>query len=146
VIGLLAGELGEVTTSNFTPRAIYAFFHLLVFGSLVGFVAYTWLLGHVSITQAGTYAYVNPVIAILVGWRLGGEEISGWILGGMGLILSGVALVRSGGLVHTHGSGASEEEHQLVAQAGARSVGGLGPSLVLRAEESPKVTGNGQSP
>jgi len=95
VIGLLLGEGRELAWSQFTPRSVYAFFHLLIFGSLVGFVAYNWLLGHVSGPMAGTYAYVNPVVAILVGWLLNSEALTIWIVGGMGIILVGVALVRS---------------------------------------------------
>ncbi|MBY0526049.1 MAG: EamA family transporter [Gemmataceae bacterium] len=101
LIGVAAGEPAQLTADRFTLPAVYAFFHLLVVGSLVGFVAYTWLLGHVTVTQAGTYAYVNPIVAILVGWLLGGETISGWIVGGMACILAGVALVRGGG---SHGN------------------------------------------
>src|SRR5262249_24864528 len=74
---------------------VYSFFHLLVFGSLVGFVAYTWLLDHVPISQASTYAYVNPVVAILVGALLGNHRITLAMLGGVFVILTGVALVRS---------------------------------------------------
>lgn len=95
VLGLALGEAGEVTAESFTPASVYAFFHLLVVGSLIGFVAYNWLLGHVSATLVGTYAYVNPTIALVVGW-LYGEELSWWVLGGMVVILAGVALVRSG--------------------------------------------------
>ncbi len=98
LIGVMTGEPAQLATARFTLPAVYAFFHLLVVGSLVGFVAYTWLLGHVTVTQAGTYAYVNPIVAILVGWLLGGETITGWIVGGMACILAGVALVRSGGV------------------------------------------------
>src|SRR5262249_52427865 len=65
----------------------------LVVSSLVGFVAFNWLMGQVSAAQVGTYAYVNPVVAVLVG-LLDGEELTGWILGGISVILSGVALVR----------------------------------------------------
>ncbi len=95
LIGLGMGEATELTPEKFTPGAVYAFFHLLVVGSLIGFVAYNWLLGHVSATLAGTYAYVNPVIAVLVG-GLWGEIIDGWVIGGMAVILAGVALVRTG--------------------------------------------------
>jgi drug/metabolite transporter (DMT)-like permease len=98
VVGVLLGEVGELDAADFTPGAIYAFFHLLVVGSLIGFVAYSWLLGHVPAAQAGTYAYVNPVVAILIGWLLGGEEIGPPILAGMAIILTGVFLVRSGGV------------------------------------------------
>jgi drug/metabolite transporter (DMT)-like permease len=98
VVGLVLGEASTLTTAHFTehPTAILAFFHLLTVGALVGFVAYNWLLHHVSAAMAGTYAYVNPAVAILVGWLLGGEIITGWIIGGMVVILVGVALVRGG--------------------------------------------------
>jgi drug/metabolite transporter (DMT)-like permease len=96
LLGVLLGEGAQLTASRVTPAAVYAFVHLLIFGSLVGFVAYNWLLGHVSSTLAGTYAYVNPLVAILVGWLLGGESITGSIVAGMAVILAGVALVRSG--------------------------------------------------
>ena len=67
----------------------------LIVGSLVGFVAYNWLLGHVTAAQAGTYAYVNPAVAVLVGWA-DGEDMTPWLLAGIGVILAGVALVRGG--------------------------------------------------
>jgi len=95
VLGLALGEAGKVTADSFAWQAVYSFLHLLLFGSLVGFVAYTWLLGHVSTTQAGTYAYVTPILAIVVGGLLGDEKITGWIVGGMALILAGVALIRT---------------------------------------------------
>ena len=94
VVGSALGEWSRLHPDCFTFPAVYAFFHLLIVGSLIGFVAYTWLLGHVTAAQAGTYAYVNPVIAILVGWGVGHEPITGWIVGGMACILAGVALVR----------------------------------------------------
>jgi drug/metabolite transporter (DMT)-like permease len=98
LVGLILGETRELSAASFTTPAVFSFFYLLVVGSLVGYVAYNWLLGHVSGAMVGTYAYVNPVVAILVGWQLGKEELSPWILGGMAIILAGVALVRVGGL------------------------------------------------
>jgi drug/metabolite transporter (DMT)-like permease len=96
LIGLAIGEGEQLSHVQLTPAAVYSFFHLLVFGSLVGFVAYNWLLGHVSAALAGTYAYVNPAIALLAGWLIGGETITWWIVGGMMVVLVGVALVRDG--------------------------------------------------
>lgn len=140
LIGLALGEVTALTADSFTPGAVYAFFHLLIFGSLVGFVSYTWLLGHVSTTQAGTYAYVNPVIAILVGWLLGGEDLSGWLVGGMALILAGVALVRTGGVVQPHAQKSDPVEAEpATPQPGARALGGIGPSLVFRPTEADEV-------
>lgn len=97
LVGLVCGEWQELQLAHCSFSGIYAFFHLLIFGSLVGFVAYNWLLGQVSAAKAGTYAYVNPVIAVVVGWLLGGESITPWVLAGMAVILIGVALVKTGG-------------------------------------------------
>jgi drug/metabolite transporter (DMT)-like permease len=96
VVGLICGESRQLTPASFTPQAVGSFFYLLFAGSLIGFVAYNWLLNHTSLAMVGTYAYVNPVVAILVGWLLNGEAITLWIIGGMVIILSGVAAVRSG--------------------------------------------------
>jgi len=96
LIGVLSGEVESLTADALTPAAIFSFFYLLIVGSLIGFIAYTWLLQHVRATLAGTYAYVNPAVALLVGWLLGGETITGWLMGGLAIILAGVALVRTG--------------------------------------------------
>jgi drug/metabolite transporter (DMT)-like permease len=97
LLGLLLGEGEQWATVELTGRAYFSFLYLLICGSLIGFVAFNWLLGHVSATLVGTYAYVNPVIAILIGWQLGGEELTTRIVCGMVIILAGVALVRTGG-------------------------------------------------
>jgi drug/metabolite transporter (DMT)-like permease len=96
LLGLALGEAREVGPEALTVQAVGAFFYLLVVGSLIGFVAYTWLLRHVSAALAGTYAYVNPVVALLVGRLLGGEPITLSVAGGMLVILAGVALIRTG--------------------------------------------------
>ncbi len=95
VLGIVIGETTELRPESFTTEAVLAFFWLLIVGSLVGFVAYVWLLGHVSAALAGSYAYVNPVLAILIGWALGGETITSGMVMGLVVILAGVALVRA---------------------------------------------------
>ncbi len=75
---LISGTLGEFRTLHATqisPRTWFALVYLIVFGSLIGFTAYVWLLHHESPTKVGTYAYVNPVVAVLVGYFLGGEPL-----------------------------------------------------------------------
>ncbi|HYF40024.1 MAG TPA: EamA family transporter [Gemmatimonadales bacterium] len=67
--------------------------YLVVFGSLVGFTAYIWLLGVTSIAKAGTYAYVNPIVAVLLGWAVLHEPVTMRMLLAAGIILVGVALV-----------------------------------------------------
>jgi drug/metabolite transporter (DMT)-like permease len=96
LLALLMGEASQLTPASFTPSAVGAFFYLLTVGSLIGFLAYTWLLRHVSTTLVGTHAYVNPMVALVVGAVLNGEAITGEILAGMLIIFAGVALVRAG--------------------------------------------------
>ncbi|MBI3411738.1 MAG: EamA family transporter [Planctomycetes bacterium] len=94
VLGALTGEM-EAMPDRITPAAAGVFLYLLVFGSLLGFIAFNWLLRHVSANKVGTHGYVNPVIAVLAGW-LAGEEMHGWIVAGIGVILFGVFLIRGG--------------------------------------------------
>jgi drug/metabolite transporter (DMT)-like permease len=97
LLGVSLGEARELTPAHFTSNAVLAFFYLLVVGSLIGFVAYSWLLNHVSAVVVGTYAYVNPVVAILIGWLFSDEALGASVVSGMCIILAGVGLVRSGG-------------------------------------------------
>ncbi|MGE3806392.1 MAG: EamA family transporter [Gemmataceae bacterium] len=94
LVGLACGEGSLLAADHFNQRSALAFAYLLVVGSLIGFLAYTYLLGHVSATLVGTYAYVTPMVAVLVGWLIAGEEMSPRILIGMGIVLGSVALVR----------------------------------------------------
>ena len=67
--------------------------YLIVVGSIIGFTAYVWLLHHESPTKVGTYAYVNPVVAVLLGYLLGGEELGPRTLVGTLLILVSVVVI-----------------------------------------------------
>jgi drug/metabolite transporter (DMT)-like permease len=94
LLGIAIGE-PERLPERITPGALTVFLYLLIVGSLVGFVSFNWLLKHVSAAKVGTYAYVNPMVAVLVGWAAG-EHITGWLAGGITVILLGVFLVRGG--------------------------------------------------
>jgi drug/metabolite transporter (DMT)-like permease len=91
LLGTALGEWQQIP--ELTARAIGCFIYLLVFGSLLGFVAFNWLLGHVPTAKVGTYAYVNPIIAVFIAWCFG-EEMHAWIFAGIAVILIGVYLVR----------------------------------------------------
>ena len=65
--GVLLGELGRTDVANFSPGSVVAFVYLVVFGSIVAFTAYTWLLANVPVSMVATYAYVNPVVAVALG-------------------------------------------------------------------------------
>jgi drug/metabolite transporter (DMT)-like permease len=91
--GTVIGERlhpAEVTTASWLAVA-----YLIVMGSLVGFTSYTWLLGNAPISLVSTYAYVNPVVAVLLGLAILQEPITPQMLAGGLVIVLGVALVVS---------------------------------------------------
>lgn len=94
--GTVMGEWGAVDPSAFTTRSVLAFLYLVVFGSLVGFTAYIWLLGVSTPARVSTYAYVNPVVAVLLGWALLDEPLSPRILGAAAIIVAAVAVITMG--------------------------------------------------
>ena len=73
--------------------AALSWLYLVVFGSLIGFSAYIWLLRVTSIAKAGTYAYVNPIVAVLLGWAVLDESVTLRMLLAAAIILLGVGLV-----------------------------------------------------
>jgi drug/metabolite transporter (DMT)-like permease len=89
---LLSTLLGEHWTLSHTPRVLWAWLYLVVFGSLIAFSAYRFLVERASPTLAATYAYVNPPVALLVGWWLGRETFSFNVLLGLPIVLGSVAL------------------------------------------------------
>jgi drug/metabolite transporter (DMT)-like permease len=89
----VAGEF-----SRFHPRTVsggvwWALVYLIVAGSIIGFTAYVWLLHHESPTKVGTYAYVNPVVAVLIGYFLGGEALDARIILGAAFVLVSVVVI-----------------------------------------------------
>ncbi|HYG98225.1 MAG TPA: EamA family transporter [Terriglobales bacterium] len=90
VLGL---GFGEHHTAVWSFRGIAAIVYLVIFGSWVGFTAYIWLLKHVPTTKVTTYAYVNPVVAVFLGWLILNEQVTGYILAGTVVIVAAVALV-----------------------------------------------------
>lgn len=93
VLSLALGEAGRITPGTFSPASVTALAYLVAFGSLLGSVAYTWLLGETSAAKVSSYAYVNPVIAVLLGGWLAGEELSGRTLLAALITIAGVVLV-----------------------------------------------------
>jgi drug/metabolite transporter (DMT)-like permease len=79
--------------SAISARSFFALAYLIVFGSLIGFTAYIWLLGATTSARVSTYAYVNPVVAVLLGWSLAGEPMSLRTLIAAAVIIGAVALI-----------------------------------------------------
>jgi len=96
VMTLLGLSLGETPPASVSLASIGAFLYLLIFGSLTAFVAFTWLLEHVSAPNVTTYAYVNPLVAVLLGAWLHDEEMPVSLILGMLLIFAALFLVRHG--------------------------------------------------
>ena len=89
----IAGQFHEFDPSRVSLEAGLSWGYLVIFGSLVGFTAYIWLLGVTSIAKAGTYAYVNPIVAVFLGWAILDETVTSRMLLAAGIILVGVMLV-----------------------------------------------------
>lgn len=76
VCGLLMGEGSRLQFETLSLRPILGLLYLIVFGSIIAFTAYVWLLSFTSATRVATHTYVNPVVAVLLGWALAGETMS----------------------------------------------------------------------
>lgn len=97
VVGLVRGEANGFELATVTTKSWLAYAYLVTFGSIVGFTAYIWLLRVVEPALVGTYAFVNPVVAVLLGWAFAGETLNVNMLGGAALIVVAVMLVVLGG-------------------------------------------------
>ncbi len=95
---LLAGILGDFHAVVWERASLFAVFYLVIFGSWVGFTAYMWLLDHVPTPKVATYAYVNPVVAVLLGFLILHEQLDRSTLMGMFVIIAAVILVTSSNL------------------------------------------------
>ena len=91
--GLVAGEANDVHADGLSGRSIAAFLYLVIFGSLVAFTAYVWLLKNVPISTVTTYAFVNPIVAVFLGWAVLDEEITGTVVLATAVIVTSVAFV-----------------------------------------------------
>jgi drug/metabolite transporter (DMT)-like permease len=93
VVAVLHGELGSLDTARFSVLSIAGWLYLIVFGSIVAFTAYVWLLRVSTPARVSTYAYVNPIVAVLLGWALANEPLTARMMVAAAVIVSGVALI-----------------------------------------------------
>lgn len=113
IISLITGEFTHFQAAALTARSLWALAYLIVFGSLVGFTAYIWLLHKVRPERVATYAYVNPVIAVFLGWALGGEAVS------TGTLVSACIIVFAVWLITGAASKGEKQEASIPLQASA---------------------------
>src|SRR5881275_2793682 len=93
IASILTGELGRVHWQHVSTASFVALLYLIVFGSLVGFSAYVWLLRSAPLSLVSTYAYVNPVVAVILGAVFVGEAINARLVIAGGIIILAVALI-----------------------------------------------------
>ena len=95
VNGAVALAIGEVPKSHWTVSALGAIGYLIVAGSWIGYTAYIYLLEHVPTPKVATYAYVNPIVALILGWLILREQVDAFMLIGTVIIIASVALVNT---------------------------------------------------
>ena len=96
ILGAWRGELVGFSISQISARSAYAWTYLLIFGSLMGFTAFVYLLRVSTPARVATYAYVNPIVAVILGWLIGGESISVRMIVAAAIIVGGVAIITAG--------------------------------------------------
>jgi drug/metabolite transporter (DMT)-like permease len=98
LLGLSTGELADFDPAAVSMKSVLWTVYLFIFGSIVGFSAYLWLLRVTTASRVSTYAYVNPIVAVFLGWALAGEALSGRVALAAVVIVGAVALIiRHGG-------------------------------------------------
>jgi drug/metabolite transporter (DMT)-like permease len=80
LIAIANGEIAHAHVTAFSARSIGGLLYLIIFGSIIAFTTYTWLLDHCSPTLVSTHTYANPIIAVLLGWALAGETFNTRVL------------------------------------------------------------------
>jgi drug/metabolite transporter (DMT)-like permease len=93
IVGLLHGEASRLDLAHASTLSVVSLLYLIVFGSLVAFTAYLYMLSHTTAAKAATYAYVNPVVAVLLGWAFANEPVTARTLVAAAVILAGVAII-----------------------------------------------------
>ena len=93
IAGIVSGEAGALHLRAISARSWVALGYLIAFGSMVGFTAYIYILKKSTATRVATYAFVNPVVALFLGWLLVGESITLRTVAAAAVILTAVLLV-----------------------------------------------------
>lgn len=101
---LVAAGSGELGDARFSWEALVAVAYLIVFGTLIGFTAYVWLLRVAPTSLVSTYAYVNPIVAVVLGWALLGEQITvQTVVAATAIVVSVTLILRSSGAALARG-------------------------------------------
>lgn len=93
ILGTVTGEWSNLYPDRITLRSGLSLLYLILFGSLIGFSAYIWLLKHTTPAKAATYAYVNPLVAVLIGWLWAGEALTLRVMAAAVIIIGSVVII-----------------------------------------------------
>src|SRR5690606_16626871 len=115
--GLLSGEGARLALDAVTLRSLLALLYLIVFGSLIGYSAYVFLLKVSTPARVSTYAYVNPVVAVLLGWAFAGEPLTVRVLMASAVIIGSVVVIT------TARTGRERSRRERTAAAAERAAG-----------------------
>ena len=96
LVGTIAGEYRGFSLSSVSMRSWLSLGYLIVFGSVVAFTAYNWLMEHYSPTLVATHTFINPIVAVLLGWLMAGEAVTFNVLLSAAMVVSAVILVDRG--------------------------------------------------
>lgn len=110
LVGTIAGEYRGFSFALVSLRSWLSLGYLIVFGSVVAFTAYNWLMEHYSPTLVATHTYINPIVAVLLGWLLAGEAVTLNVLLSAAMVVSAVVLVDRGMTRLQHASSASSRQ------------------------------------
>lgn len=117
IVGLIRGEWSTFDPSAVSSTSVIGVIYLIVVGSLIGFTAYSWLLKNARPSMVATYAYVNPVIAVILGWLVAGEAMTGQMLVGAGIVVGSVVLITSQRSAEPENEG--DEIHESISPTGS---------------------------
>lgn len=95
IVSFISGEMFSFDVSQVSSNSWLGLIYLIIFGSLIGFTAYSWLLKNANPAMVATYAYVNPVVAVFLGWLIASETFTTQMLIGAGIIVGSVVLLTS---------------------------------------------------
>lgn len=112
IVGIVGFLIGEPARLTFTPRTFIALAYLTIFGSIIAYSAYVYALAHMRTSQSSLYAYVNPVVAVILGWLILHESLTWVSVLAMCVILAGVALVQTAGMGKRNLAVAAASEEQ----------------------------------
>ena len=110
LLALVTGDVKRLNLEHASWTSIGAFAYLTIFGSLVVFTAYSWLLKNVTPARAATYAYVNPVVAVLLGWSIAAEPLTSKMILAAAIIVGSVVLITIYGREHTRADAVHDSE------------------------------------